>query len=218
MQQKQISVLSMFRFLKNTCFKLKDIDAGHHQVTYKGVKAIKCPFDYVLYQMLIWEVKPDLVIEIGTNKGGSTLYLADLLELNQKGEIHTIDLPGNKEDISLHTHSRIRIYKEGFINYDTSRLSNYKTILVIEDGSHLYEDTLAALNKFSPFVSPGSYFIAEDGIVTELGKEKEFNGGPQRATREFLKANNNFMIDRRCCDFFGPNATFNVNGYLKKIS
>ena len=91
------------------------------------------------------------------------------------------------------------------------------TILVIEDGSHLYEDTLAALQKFSSFVSKGSYFIVEDGIVTELGMKKKFNGGPQKATREFLKANNNFIIDRKWCDFFGPNATFNVNGYLKRI-
>ncbi len=208
----------MFQFFKNTGFALKDIDFGHRQVTYKGVKAIKCPFDYVLYQMLLWELKPDLVIEIGTNQGGSTLYLADLLQGNGKGEIHSIDLPGNNEDVSLHSHPRIRLYKKGFQNYDTESLSNYKTIMVIEDGSHLYEDTLAALTLFAPFVSSGSYFIAEDGIVTELGREKEFNGGPQKAVATFLKKNHNFIVDRKWCDFFGHNATFNVNGYLKRIS
>ena len=205
-------------FSRNTDFKLKDIEAGHFRVAYKGVPAIKCPFDYVLYQMLIWEVKPDLIIEIGTNKGGSALYLADLLESNKKGELHTIDLSVNEEDASLLSHPRIKVYKNGFMNYDTSSLSNYKTILVIEDGSHTYEDTLAALNKFSSFVSNNSYFIAEDGIVNELGREREFNGGPQKAVAEFVKRNRNFIIDRNWCDFFGPNATFNVNGYLKRIS
>ena len=205
-------------FSRNTNFKLKDIEAGHFHVTYKGIPAIKCPFDYLLYQMLLWQVQPDLVIEIGTNKGGSTLYLADLLGLNGKGEIHTIDLAENEEEASLLSHPRIRIYKDGFMNYDTSNLSKYETILVIEDGSHSYEDTLAALHKFSPVVSKNSYFIAEDGIVTELGQEKEFNGGPQKAIAEFLKKNSNFIIDRKWCDFFGPNATFNINGYLKKIS
>jgi len=208
----------MSLFSKNTDFKLKHIEAGHSHVTYKGIPAIKCPFDYVLYQMLVWEVKPDLVIEIGTKKGGSTLYLADLLQLNGKGEIHSIDLPGNNEDASLHSHPLIRIFKDGFMNYDTSHLVQYGIILVIEDGSHLYEDTLAALQKFSSFVSKGSYFIVEDGIVTELGMEEKFHGGAQKATWEFLKANNNFIIDRKWCDFFGPNATFNVNGYLKRIS
>jgi cephalosporin hydroxylase len=208
----------MISFIKQKYFKLKDIDAGHHQVTYKSVPAIKCPFDYVLYQMLITEIRPDLIIEIGTNKGGSSLYLADLLELNGKGELHTIDLPGNKEDMMLHSHPRIKIFKEGYSGYETGNLNSFNKVMVIEDGSHLYEDVLATLIKFSLFVNPGSYFIVEDGIITELGLEKDYNGGPQKAIREFLKKNSNFEIDRKWCDFFGTNATFNVNGYLKKIS
>lgn len=203
---------------KNTDFKLKNIEAGHFNVTYKGIPAVKCPFDYVLYQMLIWEVKPDLIIEIGTHKGGSSLYLADLLDQTGKGELHTIDLATNEEDTQLQLHPRIKIFKQGFENYDSSVLFSYNKLLVIEDGSHMYEDVMAALLKFAPFVSKNSYFIAEDGIVTELGKEKEFRGGPQKAIREFLEINPQFMIDRKCCDFFGPNATFNVNGYLKRIA
>ena len=208
----------MADIIKNKNFRLKHIYDGHFHVTYKGVPAIKCPVDYVLYQMIIWELQPDLIIEIGTNKGGSALYLADLLELNGKGELHTIDLPENIEDPSLYSHPRISVYKNGFINYDTNGLFKYSSILVIEDGSHRYEDTLAALNKFAPFVSKGSYFIAEDGIVNELGRRKEFNGGPQKAIKGFLKNNSNFITDRKWCDFFGPNTTFNVDGYLKRIS
>src|SRR5688572_11031464 len=204
-------------FSKPKSFSLKGIDAGHHNVTYKGVPAIKCPFDYLLYQMIVWEVKPDLIIEIGTNKGGSTLYLADLLELNQKGEIHTIDLPDNKENSLLCNHPRIRLFKNGFKNYDLAPLVNFSSVLVIEDGSHLYEDTLEALKLFSPFVSKSSYFIVEDGIITELGLKKEYNGGPQKAIAEFLKTNIHFEIDKKWCDFFGHSSTFNVNGYLKRI-
>lgn len=208
----------MFSLFNHTNFKLKDIDAGHHNVTYKGVPAIKCPFDYVLYQMLVMQLQPDLIIEIGTNKGGSALYLADLLLLTGKGEIHTIDLPSNQEHPSLHQHPHISVFKQGYNGYDTTKLENDQTILVIEDGSHQYEDVLATLQKFGPLVSTGSYFIVEDGIVTELGKEKEYNGGPQKAIREYLGTHPEFITDRHWCDFFGPNATFNVNGYLKKIS
>jgi cephalosporin hydroxylase len=204
-------------FKKNTDFKLSGVEKGHFQVTYKGIPAVKCPFDYVLYQMLIWDIKPDLIIEIGTYKGGSTLYLADLLELNGKGVVHTIDIPANQEDTSIKLHPRIRVFKEGYENYDVTSLGKYETIMVIEDGSHQYEDSLKALEKYSKFVSKGSYYIAEDGIVTELGKEKDFNGGPQKAVTEFLDSNKQFIIDRTYCDFFGPNATFNVNGYLKRV-
>ena len=204
-------------FSKSKSFSLKGIDVGHHNVTYKGIPAIKCPFDYVLYQMIVWETKPDLIIEIGTNKGGSTLYLADLLELNNKGEIHTIDLPDNEENSLLHNHPRIRLFKKGFKNYDLSPLTNFSSILVIEDGSHIYEDTLEALQIFSPFVSKNSYFIVEDGIITELGLKKRYNGGPQKAIAEFLKTDVHFQIDRKWCDFFGQSSTFNINGYLKRI-
>ncbi len=207
----------MISLTGNKNFKLKHIDAGHHHVTYKGVLAQKCPFDYVLYQMLVSGLKPDLIIEIGTNKGGSALYLADLLALNGQGELHTIDLPSNNEDTLLHAHPGIKLFKEGYSGYDTGSLNNFKNILVIDDGSHMYEDVLATLQKFSPYVTPGSYFIIEDGIITELGLEKDYHGGPQKAIRRFLRENSNFTIDRKWCDFFGPNATFNVNGYLKKI-
>jgi len=204
-------------FSRSKSFSLKGIDTGHHNVTYKGVPAIKCPFDYVLYQMIVWEVKPDLIIEIGTNKGGSALYLADLLELNQKGEIHTIDLPGNKESALLYDHPRIQLFKNGFKNYNLTQLANFSSVLIIEDGSHLYEDTLEALKLFSPYVSKNSYFIVEDGIITDLGLKNEYNGGPQKAIFDFLKTNTQFQIDKKWCNFFGHSSTFNVNGYLKRI-
>ena len=208
----------MIRFTGTKNFKLKDIYMSHLNVTYRGVPAIKCPFDYVMYQMIIAELKPDLIIEIGTRHGGSALYLADLLSLNERGEIHTIDLPGNAEDRLLHSHPRIKIFKEGYTGYNTGNLTSYKKVLVIDDGSHLFEDVLATLEKFAPFVTAGSYFIVEDGIIAELGIEKKYNGGPQKAIREFLEKNSNFIIDRKWCDFFGHNATFNVNGYIKKLA
>jgi cephalosporin hydroxylase len=199
-------------------FSLRDIEAGHFKVTYKGVPALKCPFDYVLYQMIITAVKPELIIEIGTNQGGSSLYMADLLELNKKGELHTIDIRTNQEHFLLQSHPRIRIFRDGFAAYDTRQLDLYDSVLVVEDGSHQYQDSLAALRKFTPFVSKGSYYIVEDGIVNDLGREKEFNGGPLKAIREFLKDNRHFAIDRGLCDLFGHNTTFNVDGYLKRIS
>ena len=205
-------------FKKNKYLKLADVALGHRNMTYRGIPAIKCPFDYVLYQMLIWEINPDLIIEIGTNQGGSTLYLADILDLIGKGKIHTIDIKDNEVNPVVLSHPRITSFTDGFENYNTTELNKYQTILIIDDGSHQYSDTLATLDKFSPFVSKGSYFIVEDGIVTELGNAQDFDGGPQRAIKEFLQNHPNFMIAEKWCNFFGPNATFNINGYLKRIS
>lgn len=193
----------------------RSIYNGHHRVSYRGVKAIRCPFDYVIYQMIISEVMPDLIIEIGTNTGGGALYIADLLNNIGHGMVHTIDIKKQSADI-LSVHPRIKLFTEGWENYALEEAKGFSKILVIEDASHMYEDTLGALHKFAPIVSPGSYLIVEDGIINELGLKRDYHGGPLRAIRDFLKVNKDFKVDRHWCDFFGKNATFNVNGYLKK--
>jgi cephalosporin hydroxylase len=88
---------------------------------------------------------------------------------------------------------------------------------VIDDGSHQYHDVKMAFEKFKDVVSLNSYYIIEDGGLTELGYGETHNGGPLRAIEEIMKNTNQYEIDRKWCDFFGKNATFNTNGFLKKI-
>ena len=131
-------------------------------------------------------------------------------------EIHTIDI----NDIvypQVKKHKRIKFFNQGFENYDLEITKNFNKILVIEDGSHIYEDVKSALNKFKSVVTAQSYFVVEDGILDKLGWKKKYNGGPNKAILEFINEDNSFVIDRKWCDMFGINATFNTNGYLKKI-
>jgi cephalosporin hydroxylase len=213
---KKIKKILQSFYLKNkeVYFNINSIYLGHHQITYKGVETIKCPFDYVIYQMILNEIKPDLVIEIGTNHGGGALYIADILENIGNGIVHTIDIVPQANKL-LQKHNRIRLFTDGWENYDLNNAKEFNKIIVIEDASHMYKDTLGAMNKFAPIVSKDSYLIVEDGIINKLGIKKEYDGGPLRAIKEFK--NDDFVIDRKWCDFFGKNATFNVNGYLKKI-
>jgi cephalosporin hydroxylase len=196
---------------------LQKIVNGHHKVTYRGIKMIKNPFDYLLYQMIINEVKPDLIIEVGTNHGGTALYMSDMLDLIGKGEIHTIDVTEYPMDERVINNKRIKRFLGGYQAYDLKNCEGYEKILVIDDGSHLYEHTLEILQKFQDVVTPDSYFIVEDGALIHIGLTKDYGGGPVRAIEEFLQTNNNYIIDRNWCDFFGTNATFNTNGFLKKV-
>lgn len=198
-------------------FNLKTIEHGHHNMTYRGVKCLKCPFDYVTYQMIINEIKPDLIIEIGTYIGGNALYIADLLEINKKGIIHTIDIENLVDSDLVNDHPRIKRFLGGYENYDINIVKDFKTILVIDDGSHQYYDVKMAFEKFKHVVSLNSYYIIEDGSLNELGYEEDHNGGPLKSIKEIMENNNQYEIDRRWCDFFGKNATFNTNGFLKKI-
>jgi cephalosporin hydroxylase len=190
---------------------------GHTKINYKGIRAIRCPFDYVMYQMIIHELKPDLIIEIGTNYGGSAIYFSDLMDAFEiDGEIHSIDINSNALE-NVKAYSRIKLFMNGWEDYDLNLTEKFKTILVIEDAAHTYECSIGAMEKFASVVTPGSYLIVEDGIVNDLGREEEFKGGPLKAIREFLSKHQEFEVDRKWCDMFGKNATFNVNGYLKKI-
>jgi cephalosporin hydroxylase len=198
-------------------FNLKTIENGHHKIKYRGVKNLKCPFDYVMYQMIINQIKPDLIIEIGTFMGGNALYIADLLETIQNGEVHTIDIQNYVESDLITEHPRIKRFLGGYENYDLNLTKDFQTVLVIDDGSHQYQDVLNAFKKFKNVVSLNSYYIIEDGVLSELGYSDSHNGGPLKAIDKIMVENTNYYIDRKWCDFFGENATFNPNGFLKKI-
>lgn len=205
-------------------FNIDSISNGHQNTNYRGLKTIKCPFDYVMYQMIINEIKPDLIIEIGTAYGGSSLYLADLLNNIGNGIVHTIDITdewfnSNNDDLKnlVLNHTRIKRFLGGYQNYDLKNVEGFNTIMLIDDGSHQYNDVKDTMNKFKDIISYNSYMIIEDGSLLWVGLEESFNGGPLKAIDEFISVNKNFTIDRKWCDFFGYNATFNPNGYLKKI-
>jgi cephalosporin hydroxylase len=121
-------------------FNLQTICDGHHKVTYRGVKSIRCPFDYVLYQMIISKVKPDLIIEIGTNDGGGSLYLSDLQQLNGFGVVHTIDIVDMVTNELVLNNNNIKRFLGGYESYDLDNALGFKNILVIDDGSHTSED------------------------------------------------------------------------------
>ena len=168
--------------------------------------------------MIINEIKPDLILEIGTFKGASALYFADLFDIIGKGEVHTINIVDQVEFDIVNNHNRIKLFLSGFEGYDTNNLKNFNTILIIDDGSHKSEDVINAFNKFKDFVGVNSYYIIEDGVLSELGYDEDYNGGPLKVIDQILKENNNYIIDHKWCDFYGKNTTFNPNGYLKRIS
>jgi cephalosporin hydroxylase len=197
-------------------FSLKGTYEGHYNITYQGIPCLKCPNDYVIYQMIINEVQPDLIVEIGTNNGGSALYMAHLLDVLANGVIHTIDIDDRSEELAKQ-HPRIKFFHNGWEDYDLSITKEFKKILVIEDSSHHYENTLNAIEKFSPLVTVGSYLIVEDGIIDEIGMSDHFQGGPIKAIKEFLPKHPEYIIDENWINMFGKNSTFNVMGYLKKV-
>lgn len=183
-----------------------------------GVRALKNPLDAWIYQEIIHEIKPDVVIEIGSAEGGGTLYLANLLDLVDKGKVISIDIDRSKYNVK---HDRIVTITGDSASPEVvekvAEQCNGKTVLVLHDGEHSREQVTKDLQAYSGFVSVNSYFIVEDGII-DLFKPKDSLGGrkdgPLIAVEQFIKNNSNFIVDKERERYI---LTYNPKGYLKRI-
>lgn len=201
--------------------QLDSIQRGTMAYEWKGVPCLKNPFDLALYQLLLWREKPRTIIEIGSNKGGSALWLADMTAaLGLDTRIISID-------VVLATgvsHPRIEFRKgDGRKLGETLSKAEMEALprplLVIEDGSHDYDQALATLRFFDRQMLPGEYLVMEDGIIESMRARERYNGGPSRAIDEFLEeAGSRYVVDAGYCDHFGYNVTWNTNGYLRKAA
>jgi cephalosporin hydroxylase len=197
---------------------LDTIQRGTMAYTYKGIPTLKNPFDWALYPMLLWETRPRSIIEIGSNRGGSALWLADTMRsFGLPAHIHSVDLNPVTDiadpTITFHRGDAEQLERDlspGFMR------ALARPLLVIEDSSHFKETTLAVLNFFHQWLLPGEYVIVEDGIVSELGMADTYRGGPRAAIETFLAAHDEYEIDSRYCDWFGTNVTYAVNGFLRR--
>jgi len=196
---------------------LEDLQRGHLAYKYKGISTLKCPFDLALYSMLIWNVQPRSIVEIGSSAGGSALWLADQIRsMNINAEIHSFDLtpPSVRDPLVRFRQADAEKLANFFPHHEIERLP--RPLLVIEDSSHQKTTSLAVLDYLAPLMKSGEYIVVEDGIVTSLGRAEEFGGGPVAAISEFLSRNSDWEVDRYYCDFYGRNVTWNVSGYLRK--
>jgi cephalosporin hydroxylase len=206
------------RYLHARRISLRLFYKRHHHYLYRGIPCRKFPTDLAIYQMLINHNKPDLIVEIGTNSAGSALYFQDILDKQNKGgKVHTIDIVDMVTDRLVLENPNIIRFFGGWENYPVELLDQSKETMVIDDGSHVSDDTLAALRKFSPLVSIGQYYIVEDAVLSKFGMNRRYRGGPRKSISTFLKSNKSFLVDSRIENFFGKNSSSNSNGYLLRI-
>jgi cephalosporin hydroxylase len=201
---------------------LMSIQAGTMTWRYRGLPTLKNPFDLALYPLLLDELRPRTLLEIGSHAGGSALWFADTAAtLGLELVVHSVDLavPMNAE------HPRVNFHagdgRDLGATFSKEFLASLpKPWLVIEDADHQYRTTLAALRFFDPWLSPGDYIVVEDGILSDMRVAGAFGGGPAQAIDDFLgeAGEGRYEIDRRYCDYFGRNVTWNVDGWLRRVA
>lgn len=185
---------------------------------WMGVTALKNPLDAWIYQELLHEVQPDVLVEIGSAHGGSTAYFAHLMDLIGKGTIVSIDI--TRETFNVR-HPRIVLLtgdcSSPAVLDRVAGLCAGKTTMVLHDGDHTKPAVLRDLRAYAPFVSVGSYLLVEDGIVDLFEPDEGFGfqeEGPMRAVEEFLRENPDFEVDDRCERYL---MTYNPMGFLRRI-
>lgn len=185
---------------------------------WMGIPCYKCPLDLWNYQEIIYELRPDIIIETGTFLGGSALFMASICDVINKGEIITVDIEQRDERPQ---HKRITYLlgssiSEQIQNEIHKRIKVKQTILVILDSDHNMEHVLKELIIYGEIVTNGSYLIVEDSNINGHPVLQSFGPGPMEAINKFLEDNKNFIVDNNRENKFY--LTFNPNGYLKKIN
>ena len=176
-------------------------------VHWKGIRNVKDPFELAIYPMLLWELKPATIIEIGSLNGGSAVWLADMLDVMKiDGKVFSFDI--DTEQIKC-DHARVT-----FARADSNHLDLFDTDLlrqlphpwlVIEDA---HQNVANVLSFFGEFMTPGDYLVVEDTLQWKKYLEmKKF----------VARSRDLFRVDTRYTDLFGYNATWNINGYLKRV-
>src|SRR5258708_545517 len=131
-----------------------------------GVPVYKNPLDAWLYQEIFFTARPDLVVEIGSLAGGSTLYMAHLLDLLGNGAVLSVDM--DREHWAVE-HPRIECLTGSsgdpqIVKAVYERARGERT-LVVHDGDHSSDAVLRDLNAYAGIVSINSYLVVEDGII-----------------------------------------------------
>jgi cephalosporin hydroxylase len=193
-----------------------DNQAAWRDATWLGVPALKCPFDLWVYQEIIHELRPDLMIECGTYQGGSALFLAAVCDQLGHGQVLTIDMkayqgqPEHPRITYLHGSSTAPETLSAVVD----RIRPGDTVMAILDSDHRRPHVLREMQLYGPLVSVGSYLIVEDTNINGHPVWPDYGPGPMEAVEAFLHMDERFIIDHDREKFY---LTFNPGGYLKRV-
>ncbi len=186
--------------------------------TFLGIPTLQHPFDAWITQEIICEVRPQVVVEIGSYCGGSAVMWAMLLQqLDPDAIVVSVDIEDNTAQARQLEifERRVRFIRGSSVDPDVIeevfRHVADRRALVILDSAHNKAHVSAELEAYATLVAPGSYLIVQDTAINGHPVEPEWGPGPYEAVQEFLEHDDRFIVDwRRERMMF----TLNPGGYL----
>lgn len=191
---------------------------------WMGAPCLKSPTDTWIYQEILFETRPTLLIETGTAWGGSAHYLGTLFDAmhaadaSHQGRVVTIDTVRRDGELD---HPRVTKIKASSLDEATvervrAMINPSDRVMLILDSLHNRNHVLAELQAYGPMVTPGCYAIVEDSNINGHPVHTDFapdqGPGPFEAVRDYLQTTDRFEIDREREKLL---MTLNPCGYLR---
>jgi len=166
-----------------------------------GLAMPQNPLDLHITQEIIWDTRPEVIVECGSFVGASALLWASHLEtFGIEGEVVTIDVNDNLDRARAHLlwERRVRFLHGSSVDPDivaeVARISESKRTMVILDSDHHEAHVRTEMDAYAPMVTQGCYMIVQDGFVEEL--VPDYGPGPLEAIDSFLADDDRFVVDR----------------------
>ena len=204
-----------------------------HQTKWFGEPILNPAQDMFARQEIIFQTKPDYIIELGVAWGGSLLFYSTLLEILGGKKIIGIDIfmpPDLIKRLKFHKRlsERIELINAQSTTEETVRkvkkiIGTNKKLLVILDSNHTHDHVLNELRIYSKFIGKGFYIICDDTFVEDITESSKINenrpwglgNNPRTALKQFLKENKRFKADKILQNKLLISC--NPDGYLKCI-
>jgi cephalosporin hydroxylase len=187
------------------------------KTSWLGVPIWQNVLDLWTIQEVISEIRPALLIETGTHRGGSALFYAQLMDLVGTGRVITVDIVDRHQGVE---HPRVT-FLDGS-STDPAIVEQLRQaaeaadgpVMVILDGNHERGHVARELELYAPLVTPGSVLLSQDGIIDRMWMFKDTRPGPYGANRDFLERHPEFEYDRGLGERFG--LTHHPLGWLRR--
>lgn len=179
---------------------------------WMGRPIIQYPQDILAVQQIIWETRPDLIIETGIAHGGSLVLSASMLEmLGGDGRVVGIDIDIREHNrVALEAHpmaKRIEMIEGSSVDVDVvARVkeiaADHERVMVMLDSMHTHDHVLHELRAYAPLVTKGCFLIVFDTIIERMPPDafpdRPWGRGdnPATAVEAFLETSERFVVDK----------------------
>lgn len=200
-----------------------------YELVWMGIPIIQMPEDILMMQELIWRVRPDVIVESGVAHGGALVFYASLLEAIGKGHVVGVDIEIRKYNrLAIEAHpmsKRITLIEGDSVGQSTfervlAEIPAGSTVMVALDSNHTREHVAAELGRYAPLVTPGSYCVVFDSVMTMVSDspnagENWEQDNPLDAVAEFLDEHKEFEVDP---SFNRLEVTYCQSGFLRRLA